>query len=618
MKLTFFRGRAIPAAAVLLLCGDARLPAQDQAPLAVAATPDYSVAAKVFPRVYQPYVSRPVPKVVLSNAPDGLLEVRDGKLRLSMAQVVAAVVQNSLTVAAARYYLPEAKTDLMRARSGASPRGIDQSVVPSGVFAGAEGGSILGTAGGSGGGASNAGGITGAASAVRVSPVGTFDPTVTATFSVDRTPSPLNTLVVAGIPQVTTNTEAASFGYTQAFPSGTSFSVSYGVQRQGSTQEHLLFNPYYSPGVTASVSQQLLNGFGYKVNRALIEVAQNEQGIERQSFRQQVIASIASAQSAYWDLISAQESVRAAQQAVDVSQQLYNNNKRAFDAGVMARLDVVNAEAQVAASQRDLIIAQTNLQYADLTLKSMISENLDEPLASAVIETADTFPDPETDLVPPLDQSAAIARKNRPEIAIAQGNIKSQLDAIPFIKNSLEPTVNAFGLVNTVGLYNVFGTSFVDVVQTKYPQWAVGLTISFPVRNRQAQADDIRTRFELRQAQDTSVRAQSQVEIDVQNALIAMRQSKEQVRAAREAVVLEKQKTDAEQKKLAAGLSTSYNVILVERDLFAAELAEVQARDLYAKAKVTLDQAMGVTLDTNHIDLDDAIGGTVKTPVSSQ
>ncbi len=598
--------------AAIILAGGTSLSAQNQAPLAVAATPDYSIAAKVFPRVDQPYRNRAVAEAVLSNAPDGRLEVRNGKLRLSMAQVVAAVVLNNLTVASARYYLPEARTDLMRARSGASPRGIDQSVIPSGVFAGAEGGSILGSAGGGGGGASNAGGITGGATAVRVSPSGTFDPTFTATFSLDRTSSPLNTLVVAGIPHVTTNTEAASFGYTQAFPSGTSFSVTYGVQRQESTQLRLLFNPYYTPGFTASVSQQLLNGFGYKVNRALIEVAQNEQGIERQSFRQQVIASVAGAQGAYWDLISAEESVRTAEQAVTVSQQLYNNNQRAFDAGVMARLDVVNAEAQLAASQRDLLIAQTNLQYAELTLKSMISENLDEPLASATIETADVFPDPETDQIPSLEQSVAIAHKNRPEIAIAQGNIKSQQDAIPFIKNSLEPNVNVFGLVNTVGLYNVFGTSFTEAVQTKYPQWAVGLTISFPVRNRQAQADEIRTRLELRQAQDTSVRAQSQVEIDVQNALITMRQSKEQVRAAHEAVVLEQQKTEAEQKKLAAGLSTSYNVILVERDRFAAELAEVQARDIYAKAKVALDQAMGVTLDTNHVDLDQAIKGMLQ------
>ena len=59
--------------------------------------------------------------------------------------------------------------------------------------------------------------------------------------------------------------------------------------------------------------------------------------------------------------------------------------------------------------------------------------------------------------------------------------------------------------------------------------------------------------------------------------------------------------TGEERKRLTAGLSTSYNVILVERDLFAAQLALVQARDVYAKARVALDQAMGVRLNTTSI-----------------
>jgi outer membrane protein TolC len=93
----------------------------------------------------------------------------------------------------------------------------------------------------------------------------------------------------------------------------------------------------------------------------------------------------------------------------------------------------------------------------------------------------------------------------------------------------------------------------------------------------------------------------------VQNALIAATQGKSQVAAAREAVRLADVRVDAEKKKFEAGLSTSYNVILVERDLYAARLAEVQARDIYAKARVTLDQAMGLTLENSHVTLDDAL-----------
>jgi outer membrane protein TolC len=273
----------------------------------------------------------------------------------------------------------------------------------------------------------------------------------------------------------------------------------------------------------------------------------------------------------------------------------------------MARLDVGTAQSQVAASQRDYIIAQTNVQYAELQLKSMFSKTMEDPLLSATIETTDSFSDPEATPLPGLDQAVAIAHANRPEVPIAEGNIKSQVDVLPFLKNALLPSVNVFALVNNVGLYNVFGTSFSEAIKFKYPQFAFGVNVNFPLHNRQAQADDIRSRLELQQARDTLVRTQSQIEVDVQNALIAATQSKAQVAAAREAVRLEEQLVKAEQTRLAAGLSTSYNVILIQRDLLTAQLAEVQARDAYAKARVTLDQAMGVTLETAHVSLDDAL-----------
>ncbi len=581
--------------------------AQTPAQTPSALSTDYGVAVKPLPFVYKPYQPRRIPQAHITNATNVPLEVRDGKLRLSMAQLVAAVVANNLTLAAARYYPSMARTDLLRAKSGASPRGVDASVIPSGVFAGAQGGSILGSAAGGGGGASNAGGITGGASQVNIGPSGVFDPTFRVSFSIDHTSSPLNTLKVAGLPTVTNGTAAASFSYGQAFSTGTSITGSYSIQRQDSTQLHLLFNPDYTPGFTATVAQQLVNGFGFKVNRALIEVAQNEQKIEREAFRQQVVTALVAAENAYWDLIADQQAVRAAEETLRVSQQLLANNRRELEVGVMANLDVVTAQSQVAASQRDYIIGQTNVQYAELQLKSMFSKTMEDPLLSATIETTESFPDPEETPLPGLDQAVATAHANRPEVPIAEGNIKSQVDVLPFLRNALLPSVNVFALVNNVGLYNVFGTSFSEAIKFKYPQFAIGVNVSFPLHNRQAQADDIRSRLELQQARDTLVRTQSQIEVDVQNALIAATQSKAQVAAAREAVRLEEQLVKAEQTKLAAGLSTSYSVILIQRDLLTAQLAEVQARDAYAKARVTLDQAMGVTLETAHVSLDDAL-----------
>jgi outer membrane protein len=167
--------------------------------------------------------------------------------------------------------------------------------------------------------------------------------------------------------------------------------------------------------------------------------------------------------------------------------------------------------------------------------------------------------------------------------------------------------VNAFVLVSNVGLYNVFGSSFSEAIQFKYPQIAFGVSITFPLHNRQAQADEIRTRLELRQQQDTLVQNKSQIEVQVQSALIAARQAVEQLKAAREALRLAEVELDAQQKRLAAGVSTAYNVVLAQRDVFTSRLAEAQARDTYAKARVSLDQAMGTTFEKNHLTIDSAL-----------
>ena len=599
-------GTLLTAIVALAGCVIAQTPQTPAAETNVA-LPDYSRAAQVFPHIWQPYLSRPVPNLKLSDSDP--LEIHDGKLQLTLEQVIDAVVANNLTVASARYYPSIAQTDLLRARSGASPRGVDAAVIPSVVFAGAEGGSILGTAGGGSGAASNAGGITGSASAVNVRPSGVFDPSLSVAFSRDHTSSPLNTEIVSGLPSVTTGTTAISINYGQAFPSGTSFTASYGYQRQLSNQLHLLFNPAFTPGYTVTVAQQMLNGFGFKVNRALIKVAENEQGIERESFRSQTVTVLAAAQNAYWDLIAAQESVRAAQLEVEAADRLVNNNRKSYEAGIMSRLDIVTAESQAASSRRDLILAQTNEQYAETNLKTYLTRNVDQTLASANIEATDPFPDPETSDLPVLQDALDTGKKNRPEVSIAEGNIKSEQDVLPFIENSLLPNVNVFALMSNVALSSVYGTAFVEAIEFKYPQFAFGVSVTFPLHNRQAQADNIRVRLELRQEQDTLVRTKSQVEVDVQNGLIASKQAKAQVHAAHEATALAQQQLDAEQKKLAAGISTPYNVILAQRDLLTARLAEVQARDTYAKARVTLDQAMGMTFDRFHLTIDRTLRG---------
>ena len=210
------RSGAAPLLALLWLCVS---PVCPQAP----SNPDYSRNPDWFPAVYKPYQARRAPDVSLTDSLDLKALAPDGKLRLSLEQLRAAVRNNNLDVAAALYNGAMADTDILRARGGGAPRGTSGFRIPSGLFAGALGAGVgdVTTAGGG----SGAGGITGSARQVFARPRGTYDPSLALNLSFDRTTSPLNTLVVAGVPSVTTSTTALQARFAQAFTTGTSVSV---------------------------------------------------------------------------------------------------------------------------------------------------------------------------------------------------------------------------------------------------------------------------------------------------------------------------------------------------------------------------------------------------------
>src|SRR5262249_38425961 len=141
-------------------------------------------------------------------------------------------------------------------------------------------------------------------------------------------------------------------------------------------------------------------------------------------------------------------------------------------------------------------------------------------------------------------------------------------------------------------------------VHFKYPEYAVGFAVTIPVKNRSAQADNTRAQLDERQAETSLKKTTNQVGMEGRNAIIGLGQGKAQVASARQAVVLNQRNVDAGEKKLAAGMATSYDVILLQRDLLAAQVAEVQAHASYAKARVEMDRAQGVILDKNHVTLE--------------
>ena len=593
---------------------------------------DYSKGPNWFGHFTSPYRQQPIPSLSLENSPRLRDLIHDGKLEISMADALALAIENNLDISVERQVVPMSQTDVLRASAGSAARGFSGATIPLGLSAGALGVGVSTAV--TGGGVGNAGGISGQGGAVNIAPVGTFDPTINYNFSWDRTVTPLNSLVVAGVPAATGYTTSYSGSYTQLLPSGTSYFVSLNGLRFSSTQQNQLFNPYIATRMSMGFNQPLLSGLGLKSNLRFLLVARNNENVSGAIFQNQLQQTIAQVENAYWDMAQFQENVKVAEQSLTTAQRLYDDSKRQAEVGALAPLDVVSAQSAVAASQRDLVVAKTNLQIQETQLKNLLSKRIDPDLESAQIVTADALPEPRDTDIPTLQDALADAERNRPDLKTAQMNLQNEQISSQYTGTNLLPTGNVFGqyaasglqgncvvtaraTCNTVGL--PVGTvvpsgtagSLSQMARGKFPEYSVGFSLAVPIKNRAAQADNLRAQFEMQQAQINLQALRNQAELTIRQAMIALVQGKAQQEAAHQAVVLAQQSLDAEQKKLGVGASTFYNVVLRQRDLTTAEYAEIEAADAYAKALVAIDEARGATLDRNGITFNDALNGTI-------
>jgi outer membrane protein len=573
--------------------------------------------------IFHIFQERSVPRLVLENSKRIENLIRDGKLNLTLADALALALENNLDIAVQRYVPEFSQTDLLRSKAGQSPRGFTGGTTPGGLTAGALGAGLSGS--GAGAGVGSAGGITGGGGAVQVGASGNFDPTLSVNFSFDRVTSPLNTNVVSGRYNVVGQTSAFTASYAQLFAPGTSYSLTLNGQHQNSTQQNLLYNPASVTRFAFGINQPLLNGSGRLYNQRYIIVARNNTKVAEHVFRLQVINTVVAVENAYWDLAALQKNVRVAEQSLAVAQQLLKDNQIRLEVGTMSPLDVTSAESEVAARMRDLTVATTNVQFQEATLKNMLVKKVSPELDAARILILDPMPEPREGDIPDARMALANAMEARPELQQSEVNLVNQDISVRFTEKALLPTLSVFGFYAgsglqgtstnaSSGMMDAFGQSF----NAKNPEYAGGLSLAIPLRNRTAQADNLRSQLETNQLLINQQRSRNTISMEVQKAIISLVQGKAQVEAAHKAASLAREMWEGEKNKLEAGASTSYQVILRERDYTSAQQAEVAAMITYAKAMVEMDRSRGITLDKNGIEYSDALSGKVsKPPVTS-
>lgn len=596
---------------------------------------NFSVPTAHFPNPIGPYMAHEVKSPSFSNTPRMDQLIKDGKLYLSIDDAIALALENNLDLAIARYNLDIADTDILRAKAGSGILGVASGLV-SGTPGGGQGGLGTGASGASAGGTTaGAGGAGAGSSGLVLSTAGggpaipQFDPSLNGTLQIEHAVFPLSNTVTTGVNVLQQNTGTADFSYNQGFSPGTLMSVGFNNTRQTANSRGNGVNPTLNSSFRMTIQQHLLQGFGIALNKRNITVAYNNKQISDAGFKNQVISTVSQIQNIYWDLVTAYEDVAVKERSLALAQKTESDNRKQVEIGTLAPIEIVRATSQVAASSQDLIISQTNLQLQQTLMINALTRNLSDPtLAKLPVIPTDTMALPQQEATIPIEDLVKQAIAQRPDLEQSRVDLENRDITRKASKNGLLPAVDVFGFYGASALGGAqnplatcttcfpatsYGSTFGSLFDSSAPDKGVGVSINIPIRNRAAQAQQIRSELEYRQAELRIQQQQNQVGIDVRNAQFALEQNRARVQAALEGQRLAEQSLDAEQKKYTLGASTNTLVLQAQSALAVSASATLTAKSAYEKSRVQLDLITGTTLEHLSINLDDAAAGVVKT-----
>lgn len=624
-------------------------------PLAVAQTIrskpiDYSEGVSAWPPLVNVFDAPEVPEISLSNS--GRLEelLHDAKLYLSLSDSLALAIENNLDIAWSRYGPRSAANDLMRAKSGSQLRGVQNQISTLSTGLGDTGGGgpvgqatgITQRAGGGGAGLAGAG-AGGGGGAASIGDASTFfgtqavnlDATMFGNADWGHFSNPQTSNFVTGTNTLVREISNSQVGIRQGFESGATMALVWSNSRAETNSLRTNFNPSLISALTLRMTQPLLQGFGVAVNTRNIRVASNNHEISNLQFKRQVEEVVTRVAGIYWALVSLRAQVESQRQNLALAQNLYSDNKRRVELGTLAPIEIIRAEAEVAAREADLTLAQTAVQLQETVLKDAISVT---GIASPTLLHAEIVPTDEIEVdmgevlepVPVLVELALAARADMAQnrirmkntdlglIGVRNGMLPSADVTVDLTNNALAGSVNEQFLASPgqsayVSPYFLggLGNAAAQLLRRNFPDYQVRVQLNIPLKNRQARADYTAALLEKRQQEIQLVQAENAIRSEVQSAVIRIQQARAQLAAAVKAEELQQAALDAEQKRYDLGASTIFQVVQAQRDLANSRTNVIATLNEYATARINLDQSTGHTLTTHNISIAEAYDGVV-------
>jgi len=439
----------------------------------------------------------------------------------------------------------------------------------------------------------------------------------TSLFSQSQTQAATSSLAGSAT-SIDNGTFGSSVGMNQTLPWGGQYNASWNSQRFTTTNLFNSFSPQLSSNVSLQYTQPLLRNLSIDQIRQQVQNSQKTRELSDIQLRGVIAQTLRNVKNAYWDLAYSIANLKAQQQSLALAQQSLHDNQKRVEIGTMAPIDIVQAQAEVASNEQGVIIADAAIKTAQDTLRTLILD----PATPGFWDIAFDPTDAPAFAAQAIDVDSAVraALENRLDLRSAKNSIEQSDINIRYFRNQILPDINAQvtyigrgvggtelqGLTQAQILSGItsrgvlanrgFGTVLGDVLQNQYPDWTVGVAFGYPLGNSTAETNLARARLQYEQGQTQVKNLEMTVATQVRVIARNVQTNQQRVRSATASRELQERKLEAEEKKLAAGMSSSFFVFQAQRDLSVARVAEIQAIADYNKSLVDYEAVQLVPL----------------------
>lgn len=411
----------------------------------------------------------------------------------------------------------------------------------------------------------------------------------------------------------------------QLAPTGGTFTLGTSGGRFSTNSQFYNVNPSFNAGLSLSMNQPLLRNFGPTATKWLIYIAKNSRDASYQQYLRSVQSTVNSVEQAYWDLAYTLQNLEVKKESLRIAQELERITKIKIDVGSLAPIDITQTEVGVALAEQDIITAEGLIGDALDRLRRQI--NIDPTLGNVpIVPTDQVRGEPVTIQLP---EATRMALERRPEVVAQAYAVESDRVRLAYWSNQTLPGLNLTGSYGNIGqtgtildengnviAVNGLGDAYHQVVNRDFKTWSIGLNFSYPILNRYAKGQRGAAQFSLESSRATLTTTQQNVVVEVRAAARAIDTAARQIVAAQKGRELAEKNLDAEKKKFDNGMSTTFQVNQIQRDLSAARTTELQALVIYRKAVAAYHYAVADILDWKKIGVE-GMPETTPPPIES-